>query len=273
MTLSAHAKRWITASVMLLLLAATLLLGSWWYFFSASVVSCVAQLEFYNLFWPDHKQGRKFLGVALGVLLLFMAALNAPLWGGAVLLALFWLLQLRFLFQFAREPHLAHYGDTMLLFSGVAYIPFVLQLFFFIQPLEVLFVLLTTFASDTGAYYAGSIWGKRKIWPAISPKKTWAGSFGGLAACLLVTVPFALFWNTAPWLHAPLLLWLALGVLLNIADQFGDFFESALKRHLDVKDSGSFLPGHGGMLDRIDGLLLALPVYALCRGFYLLLQS
>lgn len=270
MSLSSHAQRWITSLVLLPLLAVILIMGGWWLFFAVAVVACVGQMEFYNLFWPDSKQGFKIFGLALGVVVLVLAALDAPFWGGAALLAAFWLLQLRFLFQYSRAPHIADYTGSMLLFSGVLYLPAMLQLFLFLQPLEILLVLLATFASDTGAFYAGKYWGQRKVWPAISPKKTWTGSFGGLTACLLVVLVFAIFWDSGPWQNASPGLWLLLGVMLNLAAQFGDFFESALKRSLDVKDSGGFLPGHGGMLDRIDGLLFSLPMYALCRNLYLL---
>lgn len=270
MTISSHAKRWITSLVLLPLLAAILLLGGWWLFVAVALVSCVGQMEFYSMFWPGVKPFRKAFGLAMGVLLLLCAALHAPLWGGALALALFWLLQLRYLFRYASAPHMADYGADMLLFAGLVYVPGMLQLFLYLEPLEVLLVLLTTFASDTGAYYSGSLFGNKKVWPDISPKKTWAGSWGGLAACVLVALAFGLFWQGAPWEHAPLGLWIVIGMLLNLAAQFGDFFESALKRSLDVKDSGTFLPGHGGVLDRIDGLLLSLPVYMLCRSLYLL---
>lgn len=273
MTLSSHAKRWITSLVMLPVLAAILILGGWWLFAAVALVSCVGQMEFYTLFWPGRRPGRKAFGLAAGVVLLFIAALGEPLWGAGLVFVAFWILQLRYLFRFAKAPHMADYPADMIAFSGLVYVPASLQLFMFLHPLEVLLVLLTTFASDTGAYYAGSMLGKSKVWPGISPKKTWAGSYGGLAACILVALVFGLLWDGGPWQHASLGVWLLLGAALNLAAQFGDFFESALKRNLDVKDSGAFLPGHGGMLDRIDGLLLALPVYMLCRSLFQAVSS
>ena len=127
--------------------------------------------------------------------------------------------------------------------------------------LQVLLVLLAAFISDTGAYYAGRGYGARLIWPTVSPNKTVEGSMGGLAAC--VTVVCAMGWSigAAPWWT-----WVILGVVLGVAAQLGDFFESALKRWMAVKDSGSLLPGHGGILDRIDALLLVTPVYAAARA-------
>ena len=105
------------------------------------------------------------------------------------------------------------------------------------------------------------MWGKKKIWPRISPKKSWAGSLGGMGACVLTTLVFGLALGNG----APVWQWLVLGAGLNVAAQMGDFFESALKRSLDVKDSGSILPGHGGLLDRVDSLLLVIPTYGLVR--------
>jgi phosphatidate cytidylyltransferase len=127
--------------------------------------------------------------------------------------------------------------------------------------METVLVLLASFASDTGAYYAGSWFGKRKIWPAISPKKTWAGSVGGALTCVAVCLILGFAVGDWPFGRASWGTWIALGLALNLASQFGDFFESALKRSLDAKDSGALLPGHGGVLDRIDSLLFAAPVY------------
>lgn len=116
---------------------------------------------------------------------------------------------------------------------------------------------LAAFISDTGAYYIGTYLGRARIWPRVSPKKSWAGSIGGLVLCIAMCVGLGLWWGVRPWWQFAML-----GVLLNAASQLGDFFESALKRTLGVKDSGTLLPGHGGLLDRIDSLLFVVPVYA-----------
>lgn len=125
---------------------------------------------------------------------------------------------------------------------------------------EIALVLLTTFAADTGAYYAGSHIGGPKIWPSVSPKKTWAGSLGGLCLSIIVCTVIGMAFGAAHWTSFALL-----GAGLNLAAQLGDFFESALKRWRGVKDSGKVLPGHGGILDRIDSLLFTLPCTAALR--------
>jgi phosphatidate cytidylyltransferase len=123
---------------------------------------------------------------------------------------------------------------------------------------NVLFLLLLVWASDIGAYLAGRALGGPKLAPAISPGKTWSGAAGGLAAALAVAVAEALVAGTAPGWHG-----LLVAALLGIAAQAGDLAESAAKRHFGVKDSGTSIPGHGGLFDRLDGVLAAAPVAAL----------
>ena len=117
-----------------------------------------------------------------------------------------------------------------------------------------LFALLITWANDTVAYFVGRSIGKHKLAPALSPKKTWEGSLAGLAASLLVG------WLFSRWLNAPVPHLLLMAAVGNVAGQTGDLLESAYKRSAGVKDSGGLLPGHGGVLDRIDALILAIPV-------------
>ena len=118
-----------------------------------------------------------------------------------------------------------------------------------------LFVLV--WGADIGAYFAGRAFGKRKLAPAVSPGKTWEGAIGGfLLAGTLCAVGAVL-------LQADLSLWLPLTAGLIMLSVFGDLFESVMKRSSGVKDSGTLLPGHGGVLDRIDSLLAVLPVFAL----------
>lgn len=118
----------------------------------------------------------------------------------------------------------------------------------------VLFTLALIWAGDTGAYFIGRSIGRLPMAPALSPKKTWEGAAGNLVASLLAAVFFA------RWMDADLVSILTIAAAANIAGQAGDLFESAYKRAGGVKDSGALLPGHGGMLDRIDSLIFAAPV-------------
>ena len=117
-------------------------------------------------------------------------------------------------------------------------------------------LLLIVFAGDIGAYYTGKTIGKHKLAPAVSPKKTIEGSIGGVVANLLIAGLFQFFFLPDVDLEVMLLI----AVLAGVAGQIGDLFISVLKRDGGIKDSGHILPGHGGILDRIDALLLALPV-------------
>ncbi len=113
-----------------------------------------------------------------------------------------------------------------------------------------LFIFFITWASDTGAYFSGRYFGKNKLWPKISPKKTIEGSIGGIFSSLAVAVIYNYFFNLNDYL---IIIWLS--ILISIVGQLGDLVESALKRAKNVKDSGSILPGHGGILDRFDSLI------------------
>ncbi len=121
-------------------------------------------------------------------------------------------------------------------------------------PRLLLFPLAITWAADTTAYFVGRAIGKHPLAPHISPKKTWEGSIGGIVGSLLIGYA-ASFFLTIPLVHL-----LAMALLGNVAGQMGDLLESAYKRSAGVKDSGSLLPGHGGVLDRIDALILCVPV-------------
>jgi phosphatidate cytidylyltransferase len=118
----------------------------------------------------------------------------------------------------------------------------------------VLFTLVLVWAGDMLAYFVGKFIGRAKMAPAISPKKTWEGAAGNVIASILVAITFA------RWIQIDTLTLVAIAVAANIAGQAGDLIESAYKRGASVKDSGAILPGHGGMLDRIDSLILAAPV-------------
>jgi len=121
----------------------------------------------------------------------------------------------------------------------------------------IFFLLLVTWASDTGAYYIGTLYGRHRLAPAISPKKTVEGLVGGLIGAIIVA--YAARWWFLPELSG--LDCLVLAILLTITGLWGDLTESAMKRSAGIKDSGGILPGHGGMLDRLDSLLFTAPAF------------
>lgn len=145
------------------------------------------------------------------------------------------------------------------------------------QGVLIVFILFSVWAGDTAAYYVGRSLGRHKLAPVVSPKKTWEGAIASVIASIVVSwlvfhfhggiqsvfsqpqskfyVPLSVPATHIGWIHI-----VVIGVLTNVAAQFGDLFESALKRGANLKDSGTLLPGHGGILDRIDALLFAIPV-------------
>jgi phosphatidate cytidylyltransferase len=151
------------------------------------------------------------------------------------------------------------------LYTGLMYIAVPLTLSNFVvfdqagqfngRPMLAFFIII--WASDVGAYCIGMLFGKysKKLFPSVSPKKTWAGFWGGLVFAVLAGL--SLVWTglwTYPWYHAVIL-----SLIMHVAGVFGDLFESQWKRVCDIKDSGNIIPGHGGMMDRFDSALFAIP--------------
>jgi phosphatidate cytidylyltransferase len=123
-----------------------------------------------------------------------------------------------------------------------------------------LFILFLVWGADTGAFFIGRSFGKHKLAPNVSPGKTVEGVLGGIALTLIVAIIGGII------MHLTFLEWIAfllLAILVALTSVIGDLFESMIKRQANIKDSGSWLPGHGGLLDRIDGLTAAVPIFAL----------
>jgi phosphatidate cytidylyltransferase len=160
-------------------------------------------------------------------------------------------------FARTRAPSTAAIGSTVL---GAAWIGLGLGFLMLLRQLHqeprliAFTVLLTVWAADTFAYFTGRVFGRHRLAPRLSPKKTWEGLFGGAAVGIFVSF-VALYQNRDDYLSV----WQAvvLGVVVVLAAVAGDLFESALKRDMDVKDTGRLLGGHGGILDRVDALLFA----------------
>ena len=121
-------------------------------------------------------------------------------------------------------------------------------------PLILLFILIWT--NDTGAYLIGMSMGKHKLFPRISPKKSWEGLFGGIILTIIVSLIFVVIRQDISVFNG-----IFLGILVSVSSVFGDFTESMFKRSFNIKDSGRIIPGHGGLLDRFDSMLFAIPIY------------
>jgi phosphatidate cytidylyltransferase len=151
------------------------------------------------------------------------------------------------------------------LLHEVAYFsPYKFDEYYHYEPLMAYFFVL--WANDTGAYLVGSKIGKHKLFPRISPKKAWEGTLGGAVLALVVSYLNSLFFPLYAWW-----LWMSMGAIIVLFGSWGDLVESLFKRSLNIKDSGKLLPGHGGVLDRFDGIFISAPmVYFFLRVLSLL---
>jgi len=227
-----------------------------------------AQFEVLNLLFKG-KDERFCVGLGLATCAAVMAVsvTGSDLWLAVSFLVMLILCFVAHLFAF-RVIESAHIslGKQLL---GLFYVP-LLASFFALVRLEprgawwVTVAMLVVFIGDTGAYYAGKTFGRHKLYPAVSPNKTVEGSIGGAGCSVVFGLIFQSLYLPEMSLWEGALLFLVLGLL----GQVGDLFESFLKRSVGVKDSGRILPGHGGMLDRIDGALFAgAPMYLYLRLF------
>jgi phosphatidate cytidylyltransferase len=232
-----------------------LYLGGWWVFALAALAALVALHEFYGMSRPLRPLVLAgYVGVAAALL---GARLGGIEWMVAGFLATFLFAFFLFLIASTRAPATVAISGTVL---GASWIGFGLGCMLLLRDLPgdgrlaAFTVVIAVWADDTVAYLVGRLLGRHKFSPALSPAKTWEGFVAGAAAAVFVAF-VALY--KQDFLTIPESI--ALGVVVAIAAAVGDLFESALKRDLQVKDSGTILAGHGGMLDRLDALLFAGP--------------
>lgn len=260
-----------------LAIAAILLLPTEWMVALAAVLFLAGLWEWFDLAEIDDTLARTVLLVAhLGLMVAIVWASHSSIGPTLVLFQLasvigviWWLLALIWLgrYRFASD-HDTHARVFKLAAGALSVIPAWCALAWIHASTPnghrwLLVALAIVWAADTGAYFAGRKFGKHKLAPRISPNKTVEGLLGGVVAGIAIGLAVALFAGAAPaQLPAVALVALA-AVLFSIV---GDLFESLLKRHAGVKDSGDLIPGHGGILDRVDGVLAALPVFALGKA-------
>lgn len=177
-----------------------------------------------------------------------------------------WLLAIRWVSQYPNGAT-AWYGKHLYVIGMVILTAAITAIYYLwsLSPWWLLYVFVLVWCADSGAYFVGRKFGKRKMSPHVSPNKSVEGLLGGLAtgAVVVISVSFGLL---KEWSFLAMGLFLLLSLITIIMSVFGDLLESMLKRHAGVKDAGSLLPGHGGILDRIDSQLSAVPIFAL--GFW-----
>ncbi len=265
-------KRWLTALILLPPLIFTIgYLPNWCFVLLTIVVAIIALEEFFSLAklsQGDNVEIHRLTGHIYSIFLIisFLPQFDKQ----SYVLGVLCLSTISFLLLSLQRHHhlnkiLIGSGITLL---GIFYVSVMLGFLVAIHsrasgtgPQWIFFLLLVNWMGDTGAYYIGQLLGKRKLAPKISPNKTWAGSVGGLVGNTLAVIVGQYFFLQTAFVQL-----LFLGWVLGVLGQLGDLTESAIKRSAHLKDSSNLLPGHGGMLDRIDSILLGAPVLF----FYLL---
>jgi len=214
--------------------------------------------EFYKLTLPQSKWVEQFTGMGLGLILSVITLYGDP----KALLPFFvlLLLLLSLLFMATSQNLALTISNIGIMLFGIFYVGFLLSHVSLIRNMAdgkqwALFLILTVWAGDISAFLIGSLFGRHKLYPKISPKKTFEGLGGAIVGSVIVALAFALLF--IPRLRMGPCILLAIGV--GVLGQLGDFTESMVKRSAQVKDSGSLIPGHGGMLDRLDSFLFSAP--------------
>jgi phosphatidate cytidylyltransferase len=260
-----HINRWITALILIPLLLWVLIKGST--LLLAAVVTIVAIFamgEYLKIIFQNDdnpvSNTIKIISYTASIMLIVGTCLGSWEIEFLILFLNFMALSIFVLFKFADNQEVFQLIAKQIL--GIVYIPISLSLLIFMKEFDqgnlwIIWLLIVIFSNDTGAFYGGKFFGKNALSPNISPNKTIEGSIGGIITSLIFGFVFSVIFFKDFSLS---FLMIPASFMLAITGQIGDLFESAMKRASNIKDSGSILPGHGGMLDRIDGLLLAIPV-------------
>lgn len=259
-------KRLLTAAVLVpfVLLAIFLDPTAYGVLFIAVVFGVGAQDEFIRMALPvseeDPATRLRVVAALLGTAIVVLPSLVSP--GVALPPMLAFSVLVVGMVVLSRRAQLPNAGRHFgVLLAGLLYAPALMSVLPLLKdsgrPEWLTVVLCMAFFSDTVAYFFGRAWGKHKLYPAVSPAKSWEGAVGGILGSCLATVGVGSMWllPDLPIAHA-----IPLGIFGSVAGQTGDLVESMLKRTFGVKDSGTILPGHGGLLDRIDALLFVAPV-------------
>ena len=253
-------QRIITGLVGIVIIVLAVHNGEWSYFGLFLVICVLTQLEFYKLTGLDGMLPLKWMGTFFGAFLYCVSFLvERGTLDATIYLFMFPMIATIFFVKLYKKSDKKPFTNIAYTLCGIFYVavPFTLLniIAFSRGPYSfqiVLGVLSLFWASDTGAYFAGVRFGKTQLFARVSPKKSWEGSIGGAVTALAAALIFSLFYSDLlAWQ------WIVVGGIIVITGTYGDLVESLFKRSIAIKDSGQGLPGHGGFLDRFDGLLLS----------------
>lgn len=260
------AQRVITAAIGAAIIIAGCIYSPWAYFLIFGLIQAFSQMEFYKLSGLDGMLPLKSYGTFLGIIIFTISFVTGMgLLDDEFYFLIFPLASLVFFIKLYRKSDKKPFTGIAFTVLGIFYVavPFALLnvaafsvdgSFHYEVIIGSLFIL---WASDSGAYFAGTKFGKTKLFERVSPKKSWEGFLGGAASALLVAYILSKYFNSLPEWQ-----WLCIAAIIIIAGTYGDLIESLFKRSIEIKDSGKTLPGHGGFMDRFDGLLLSAPFIA-----------
>lgn len=228
------------------------------------VIAMLGLDEFYKLLTKAGYLPNRRLGLLCGLTIFLLVTISGLMGEQPVLYLSFVLAACIFFSELYRNKP-TPFHNIALTILGIIYIvmPFALWVSFLkgystdtgaYNPHLLLGYFFLLWTNDTGAYLVGMSIGKHKLWERISPKKTWEGFIGGVVLSIIIGYVISMFYTE---LHP--ILWMIMGAIVGITGTMGDLVESVFKRSIDAKDSGSILPGHGGILDRFDGVLLSTP--------------
>ncbi|HEY0744546.1 MAG TPA: phosphatidate cytidylyltransferase [Chryseosolibacter sp.] len=247
---------------------AAICFGPWTYFAVFLIITFFTLWEFYKLAGLDGMVPQKTFGTFLGVVIFSLSFfIEMEMISYRYYFLIFPLMAFVYMIKLYKRFERKPFTNIAYTFLGLFYVaaPFALLNIAAFENgnynYQIMFgCLFILWASDTGAYFAGTYLGKSKLFERISPKKSWEGFFGGalLAMAFAVGLPF-FFKSIDQPSYLSLTNWIIVGLIIIIGGTFGDLVESLLKRSIEIKDSGDALPGHGGFLDRFDGLLISAP--------------
>ncbi|MDR1857330.1 MAG: phosphatidate cytidylyltransferase [Desulfovibrio sp.] len=257
-------RRIATGLSLIACIALVLWVGGWLLLGFVWLIAGLCLWEFYSLFWgPTGRISSRICAMLLGGAMIWLTWMHRPQDALVCLGAGFVLAAMSFLFRWNVVEEEQAFTSSGIFLVGLAYIPLLLLPATYLSNVKLVFVLGAVAVSDTAAYYVGTRFGHHKLWPRVSPKKSSEGAVGSLVACVLFCAVYGAVFGRHGIISFALL-----GIAVNAFAQLGDLFESALKRSVNVKDSGNILPGHGGMLDRADSLLFAMPMVAVVDQWF-----
>ena len=256
-------QRAITALVGAVVVISSIIYSDWTYFIVFAAILGFAQMEFYKLCGLDGMLPLKSFGTFLGLMIFTLTfMIEKERLPQEYLYLIFPIISLTFFIKLYKKTDKKPFTGVAFTYLGIFYVavPFsLLNLAVFsvdqVYHFEIILgSLLILWASDTGAYFAGTKFGKTKLFERVSPKKSWEGFLGGAFSAIAVAFLVARYFHSIQdWK------WLVISGIIIIAGTYGDLIESLFKRSIEIKDSGKGLPGHGGFMDRFDGLLLSAP--------------